>query len=164
MTAHVASGTKALPTTEHVARILAKFPDVRQVRLDPQRHTVNIGFYVTPPKEVLAEIESTVQNELAGEWNIALHAVDHPLSFTSTKWVSGAVEFHRSHPPNEPGLFGNAFYSQHGAIVPFLPPVIRDYRIMLVLAGICGLCTLPVYLIAIGFPLASFAPCFVSHI
>ena len=162
MTARVASGTKALPTTEHVARILARFPDVRQVRLDPQRHTVNIGFYEMPAAEVLAEIESTVQNELAGEWNIALHAVDASAEFHEHEMGDGAVEFHRSHPPNEPRVIWKRVFLPAWRNRPVPPHVIRDYRIMLVLAGICGVCTLTGFILSrSGFHLASFAPFFV---
>jgi Ribonucleotide reductase, barrel domain/Phosphofructokinase len=59
------------PTAVRVARILEKYSDVKQVRLDPDRHTVNIGFYRLPSQSILAEIESAVRNELSGEWMLA---------------------------------------------------------------------------------------------
>ena len=109
MTARVASDGKCPPPNTSRG-FWRGFRDVRQVRLDPQRHTVNIGFYETPTTEVLAEIESTVQNELAGEWNIAMHAVDASAEFHEHEMGDGAVEFHRSHPPNKPRVIWNAVF------------------------------------------------------
>ena len=56
--------TSTASTAVHVARILEKYSEVKQVRLDPDRHTVNIGFYRLPSQSTLAEIESAVQTAL----------------------------------------------------------------------------------------------------
>ena len=158
------AGIKAevVPTTKHVAHILAKFPDVRRVRLDPQRHTVNIGFYQLPSAEMLAEIESTVQNELAGEWDIAMHPANTSADFHQHEMDSGAIEFHRQHLPNEPSVVWRRVLLPAWRNRPVPPTVIRDYRIMLVLAGICGLSTLSGFILSRGgFALATVAPFFV---
>jgi hypothetical protein len=55
----VASGSgmrSTPPTAVHVARILENYSNVKQLRLDPGRHTVNIGFYRLPSPNILADM------------------------------------------------------------------------------------------------------------
>jgi hypothetical protein len=51
----------ARPTWSRVARILEKHPEVKKVRLDTRAHKVNVGFYETPPDELLERIKTAVR-------------------------------------------------------------------------------------------------------
>ncbi len=150
-----------IPTSEHVAHILAKHPDVKQVRLDPQRRTVSIGFYRLPDARVLTEIEAAVQDELSGEWNITMHPAQADGDFHLHEMGDGAIEFHRAHPRGEPRVIWKRVLLPAWRNRPVPPTMVRDYRIMLVLASICGASTLSGFvLLRAGFPAAWFAPCF----
>ena len=125
-------------TSVHVERILERYPDVKQVRLDPSRHTVNIGFYRLPSPDTLVEIESAVRNELSGEWNITVQPAEISGEFHQHQMDGGPTEFHRAHPLDEPNVIWKRIRFPAWRNRPVPPAIIRDYRVMLLLAAICG--------------------------
>ena len=148
-------------TTDQIARILERYPDVKQARLDPSRHTLNIGFYRLPSANVLADIESTVRRELSGDWNIALKSIESSGEFHQHQIEGGAMEFHRPHPLGEPKILWRRILLPAWRNRPVPPAIIRDYRIMLLLAGICGLSTFTGFLLErVGYNGPPIAICF----
>ena len=148
-------------TTDQIARILERYPDVKQVRLDPSRHTLDIGFYRLPSANVLADIESTVRRELSGDWNIALKSIESSGEFHQHQIEGGAMEFHRPHPLGEPKILWRRILLPAWRNRPVPPAIIRDYRIMLLLAGICGLRTFTGFLLErVGYNGPPIAICF----
>ena len=148
-------------TTDQIARILERYPDVKQVRLDPSRHTLDIGFYRLPSANVLADIESTVRRELSGDWNIALKSIESSGEFHQHQIEGGAMEFHRPHPLGEPKILWRRILLPAWRNRPVPPAIIRDYRIMLLLAGICGLSTFTGFLLErVGYNGPPIAICF----
>jgi Cd2+/Zn2+-exporting ATPase len=146
-----------------VARLIADHPAVKQVRLDVQNHGVTVGFYQAPSDEALDEIQSAVRQELSGNWDVsiipdgefpALHLHLHKLSKYTT-------EIHRDHPDNEPPIVWKSIPLPAWRNRPFPRQVPRDYRVMLVLAGLCGLSTLIGFVLkGAGFSPALSAVCF----
>ena len=148
-------------TTDQIARILERYPDVKQVRLDPSRHTLDIGFYRLPSANVLADIESTVRRELSGDWNIALKSIESSGEFHQHQIEGGAMEFHRPHPLGEPKILWRRILLPAWRNRPVSPAIIRDYWIMLLLAGICGLSTFTGFLLErVGYNGPPIAICF----
>jgi len=148
-------------TTDQIARILERYPDVKQVRLDPSRHTLDIGFYRLPSANVLADIESTVRRELSGDWNIALKSIESSGEFHQHQIEGGAMEFHRPHPLGEPKILWRRILLPAWRNRPVSPAIIRDYWIMLLLAGICGLRTFTGFLLErVGYNGPPIAICF----
>ena len=129
-------------TWARVARLLADHPAIKQVRLNSQDHSVTVGFYQAPSKEALDEIESAVRQELSGDWNISVVANGEFPALHLHKVSSDATEIHRDHPDNEPRIVWKNIPLPAWRNRPFPRPVPRDYRVMLLLAAICGLSTL----------------------
>ena len=132
----------AAGTWSRVVRLIEAHPNVKQVRLNVNDHSVTVGFYETPSEETLNQIKADVRAQLSGEWDVSitpghnfpmihLHKIDH---YTT--------EFHRAHPSDEPPVIWKRIPLPTWRNRPFPRPVPRDYRVMLLLAGICGLSAL----------------------
>jgi Zn2+/Cd2+-exporting ATPase len=136
-----AASTPGHETWARVARLIGDHPAVKQVRLNSHDHGVTVGFYQAPSKEALDEIESAVRRELSGEWDVSIVADDDSPALHLHK-VSGYTEIHQDHPENEPPIIWKSIPLPAWRNRPFPRPVPRDYRVMLVLAALCGLGTL----------------------
>jgi Cd2+/Zn2+-exporting ATPase len=129
-------------TWARVARLIADHPAVKQVRLDSQDHGVTVGFYQAPSEEALDEIKSAVRRELSGDWDISA-IPDGALPELHLHKISRyTTEIHRDHPENEPPIIWKSIRLPAWRNRPFPRPVPRDYRVMLVLAVLCGLSAL----------------------
>ena len=53
-------------TWSRVVRLIEAHPDVKQVRLNINEHSVTVGFYETPSEETLNQIKTDVRAELSG--------------------------------------------------------------------------------------------------
>ena len=148
-------------TWVRVARLIADHPVVKQVRLDSQNHGVTVGFYQAPSKEALDEITSAVRREFSGDWDVSIVADGEFPALHLHKIGRYTTEIHREHPDDEPPLIWKSIPLPAWRNRPFPRPVPRDYRIMLLLAGLCGLSTLTGFLLErAGFSPALSAICF----
>jgi Cd2+/Zn2+-exporting ATPase len=151
-------------TWSRVVRLIEGHPDVKQVRLNVNDHSVTIGFYETPSEETLNQIKTDVRAELSGEWDVSIKADDKSPTVHLHKIDNYTTEFHRAHPAGEPPVIWRRVPLPVWRNRPFPRPVPRDYRLMLLLAATCGLSTLagflldragmPIELIAASFALA----------
>jgi Cd2+/Zn2+-exporting ATPase len=141
-------------TWARVARLIEDHPAVKQVRLDAQNHGVTVGFYQAPSKEQLDAIKSSVGRELSGDWDISVIPDGELPELHLHKISRYTAEIHREHPENEPPIIWKRIPLPAWRNRPFPRQVTRNHRVMLVLAGLCGLSTL------IGFVLerAGFSP------
>jgi Cd2+/Zn2+-exporting ATPase len=148
-------------TWGRVARLIADHPAVKQVRLDSQNHGVTVGFYQAPSEEALDEIKSAVRQELSGDWDISIEADGEFPALHLHKISRYTTEIHREHPDSEPPIIWKSIQLPAWRNRPFPRPVPRDYRVMLLLAGLCGLSTLTGFLLErAGFSSALSAFCF----
>ncbi len=148
-------------TWERVARLIAAHPAVKQVRLDSQNHGVTVGFYQAPSKDALDEIKSAVRRELSGEWDVSIMGDGEFPELHLHKISRYTTEIHREHPEDEPPIIWKSIPLPAWRNRPFPRPVPRDYRVMLVLAGLCGLSTLTGFVFErAGFSTALSAVCF----
>ena len=154
---------KNVPRTwSRVARLIEEYPEVKQVRLDSDDHRVTIGFYETPSEEILNRIKSAAAEELAGQWNISEQLESKSPIFHLHKIDSHTAEFHRAHPADEPRIIWKRIPLPAWRNRPVPPPIARDYRIMLLLAVVCGLSTLSGFLLQhAGVSAAPIALCFI---
>ncbi|HXX42116.1 MAG TPA: cation-translocating P-type ATPase [Chthoniobacterales bacterium] len=129
-------------TWSRVARLIEEHPEVKQVRLNASNHGVAIGFYETPSNTTLEQIESAVRRELAGEWDVAVEPDGDSPFVHLHKIDKDTNEFHRAHPANEPQVIWKRVALPAWRNRPFPRQVMRDHRVMLSLAGICGVTTL----------------------
>jgi Cd2+/Zn2+-exporting ATPase len=144
-----------------VARLVADHPAVKQVRLNSQNHGVTVGFYQAPSQEALEEIKATVRRELSGDWDVSIIADGEFPALHLHKISRYATEIHRDHPDNEPPVIWKSIPLPAWRNRPFPRPVPRDYRVMLVLAGLCGLSTLTGFVVErAGFSPALSGVCF----
>ena len=141
-----------------VARILANEPDVKQLRVDRQHRKIDVGFYTPPSPELYQRIETEVRREFDGEWAISVRPEDHSALFHRHRLNRHVAEFHRPHPAAEPRLIWKRIPLPEWRNRPFPPAVIRDYRVMLLLAGICGLSTLTGFLLRHAGPATAGSP------
>jgi len=149
-------------TWTRVARLIGDHPAVKQVRLNSHDHGVTVGFYQAPSKEELDEIESAVQRELSGEWDISIVADGKSPALHLHKISGYTTEIHQDHPEKEPPIIWKSIPLPAWRNRPFPRSVPRDYRVMLVLAVTCGLSTLIGFVLArAGFSAALTAICFV---
>jgi Cd2+/Zn2+-exporting ATPase len=148
-------------TWARVTRLIADHPSVKQVRLDSQNHGVTVGFYQAPSNEALGEIKSAVRRELSGDWDISIVTDGEFPELHLHKISRYTTEIHREHPDNEPPIIWKSIPLPAWRNRPFPRPVPRDYRIMLLLAGLCGLSTLTGFVLErSGFSPAPSAVCF----
>jgi Zn2+/Cd2+-exporting ATPase len=138
-----------------VARILANEPEVKQLRVDRQVRKIDVGFYSPPLPELFQRIEAEVRREFDGDWEISGHPEERSALFHRHRLNDHVAEFHRAHPADEPHLIWKGIRLPEWRNRPFPPAVIRDYRIMLLLAGICGLSTLSAFLLRHAAPAAA---------
>ena len=129
-------------TWSRVVRLIEAHPDVKQVRLNINDHSVTVGFYETPSEETLNQIKTDVRAELSGEWDVSIKADDKAPTVHLHKIGNYTTEFHRAHPADEPPVIWKRIPLPTWRNRPFPRPVLRDYRVMLLLAAICGLSTL----------------------
>jgi Zn2+/Cd2+-exporting ATPase len=131
-----------------IARLIEEHPDVKQVRLNANDHSVTVGFYETPSEETLNRIKAEVGAEFSGEWDVSIEPDDKSPTIHLHKINSYTTEFHRAHPSDEPPVIWKRIPLPTWRNRPFPRPVLRDYRLMLLLAGICGLSTLAGFLLS----------------
>ena len=129
-------------TWTRVARLIADHPAVKQVRLDSQNHGVTVGFYQAPSEKALDEIKSAVRRELSREWDVSIEGDGEFPALHLHKISPYTTEIHREHPDSEPTIIWKSIPLPAWRNRPFPRPVPRDYRVMLLLAGLCGLSTL----------------------
>jgi len=146
--APVSSRPGKLPSTwTHVASLIQKYPEVKKVRLDHEGHRVTVGFYEVPSAELLDKIKSDVVRELAGEWDISKDLETGSPVFHLHRIDSHTTEFHRPHPVDEPRIIWKRIPLPAWRNRPVPPQTTRDHRVMLLLAGLCGSCTLGGFLL-----------------
>ena len=133
-------------TWSRVVRLIEAHPDVKQVRLNINEHSVTVGFYETPSEETLNHIKTDVLAELSGEWDVSIKRDDKSPSVHLHKIGNYTTEFHRAHPADEPAVIWRSIALPAWRNRPFPRPVARDYRLMLLLAATCGLSTLAGFL------------------
>jgi Cd2+/Zn2+-exporting ATPase len=124
-----------------VTRLFQEEPEIKQLRLDTDSRKISIGFYDVPSLERFDRIQCAVRREFEGEWDISVDADAGSPLFHRHRINHQVTEFHRSHAANEPRLIWKRVLLPRWRNRP-VPPTIRDFRVMLVLAGICGLSTL----------------------
>jgi Cd2+/Zn2+-exporting ATPase len=129
-------------TWSRVVRLIEAHPDVKQVRLNINDHSVTVGFYETPSEETLNRIQADVRAQLSGEWDVSITPDDNSPMIHLHKIDGETTEFHRAHPAHEPPVIWKRIPLPTWRNRPFPRAVPRDHRLMLLLAGICGLSTL----------------------
>jgi Cd2+/Zn2+-exporting ATPase len=129
-------------TWSRVVRLLETHPDVKQVRLNINDHSVTVGFYEAPSEEALNRIKNDVGAALSGQWDVSITPDDKSPMIHLHKLDNYTTEFHRAHPSDEPTVIWKRIPVPTWRNRPFPRAVPRDYRVMLVLAAICGLSTL----------------------
>ncbi len=129
-------------TWSRVVRLIEEHPDVKQVRLNLNEHSVSVGFYETPAQETLNRIKTDVSAALSGEWDVSITPDDNSPTIHLHKIDRYTTEFHRAHPSDEPPVIWKRILLPTWRNRPFPRAVARDYRVMLLLAAICGLSTL----------------------
>src|SRR5436190_19933333 len=134
-------------TWSRVVRLIEAHPDVKQVRLNINKHSVTVGFYETPSEETLNQIKTDVRAELSSEWDVSIKADDKSPTGHLHRIGNYTTEFHRAHPANEPPVIWRSIALPAWRNRPSPRPVARDYRLMLLLAAICGLSTLVGFLL-----------------
>ena len=135
-------------TWSRVVRLIEAHPDVKQVRLNINDHSVTVGFYETPSEETLNRIKSDVCAELSGQWDVSITSDNKSPTIHLHKLDNYTTEFHRAHPSDEPSVIWKRIPLPAWRNRPFPRPVPRDYRVMLLLAATCGLSTLAGFLLS----------------
>ena len=135
-------------TWSRVVRLIEAHPDVRQVRLNVNDHSVTVGFYEAPSQEALNQIKADVRAQLSGEWDVSITPDDNSPMIHLHKIDHYTTEFHRAHPSDEPPVIWKRIPLPTWRNRPFPRPVPRDYRVMLLLAGVCGVSTLIGFLLS----------------
>jgi Cd2+/Zn2+-exporting ATPase len=130
-----------------VVRLIEAHPDVKQVRLNVNDHSVTVGFYATPSRETLNRIKNDVRAQLSGEWDIAITPDENSSMIHLHSIDRYTTEFHRAHPADEPPVIWKRIPLPTWRNRPFPRPVVRDHRLMLLLAAVCGLSTLAGFLL-----------------
>jgi Zn2+/Cd2+-exporting ATPase len=130
-----------------VARLVRNHPEVKQVRLQTDVHGVAVGFYESPSSETLERIKAAVSQELSGQWDVSIDPDGVSPILHLHKIDARTTEVHRAHPANEPPVIWKSIRLPAWRNRPVPPPIERDHRLMLLLAGICGLSTLSGFLL-----------------
>jgi len=153
--------TPSQRTWSHVARLVRDHPEVKQVRLQTDVHGVEVGFYETPSSETLERIKTAVTQELSGQWDVSIEPDGASPILHLHRIDARITEVHRAHPLHEPPLIWKSIRLPAWRNRPVPPPIERDHRVMLVLAGICGLGALSGFLLQrFGVGSAAGALCF----
>ena len=116
-------------TWSHVVRLIETHPDVKQVRLNLNGHSVTMGFYGTPLDETLNQIETDVRAELSGEWDVSITSDDKSPTIHLHKIDNYTTEFHRAHPSDEPPVIWRRIPLPTWRIRPFPRPVPRGSQL-----------------------------------
>ena len=140
-------GTPSERTWSHVARLVRDHPEVKQVRLQTDVHGVEVGFYEAPSPETLERIKTAVSQELSGQWDVSIEPDGASPILHLHRIDARTTEVHRAHPANEPPLIWKSIRLPAWRNRPVPPPIERDHRVMLVLAGVCGLSALSGFLL-----------------
>ena len=69
-----------------MVRLIEAHPDVKQVRLNMNEHSVTVGFYERS-EETLNQIKTDVRAELSGEWDVSIRLMIKRRRFICTKSV-----------------------------------------------------------------------------
>jgi hypothetical protein len=109
-------------TWSRVVRLIEAHPDVKQVRLNVNEHSVSVGFYDTPLEVTLDQIKNDVRAALSGQWDVSITPDDKSPTIHLHKLDNYTTEFHRAHPSDEPPGFGNELRCRLGVIVRFHGP------------------------------------------
>ena len=104
-------------TWSRVVRLIEAHPDVKQVRLNINEHSVTVGFYETPSEETLNQIKTDVRAELSGEWDVSIKADDKSPTVHLHKIGNYTTEFHRAHPADEPPVIWRSIRCRRGETV-----------------------------------------------
>ena len=104
-------------TWSRVVRLIEAHPDVKQVRLNINDHSVTVGFYETPSEETLNQIKTDVRAELSGEWDVSIKSDDKSPTVHLHKIGNYTTEFHRAHPADEPPVIWKRFRCRRGETV-----------------------------------------------
>jgi hypothetical protein len=89
-------------TWSRVVRLIEAHPDVKQVRLNINEHSVTVGFYEAPSEETLNRIKTDVRAELSGQWDVSIKPDAKSPTVHLHKLDNYTTEFHRAHPADEP--------------------------------------------------------------
>ncbi len=108
------------------------------MRLDTDGHKVAIGFHELPTAEKLKRIESAARTELSGDWNVSVELDAGSPALHLHRIDGHTAEIHRPHAPHEPPLIWKRIALPTWRNRPYPPVVPRDYRVMLLLAAVCG--------------------------
>lgn len=141
-------GIVSAGTWSRVVQLIEAHPDVMQVRLNLNDHSVSVGFYETPSQEILNRIQTDVRAALSGEWDVSITPDDKSPTIHFHRLDNFTTEFHRAHPSDEPLVIWKRIPLPTWRNRPFPRPVPRDYSVMLLLAAICGLSTLVGFLLS----------------
>ena len=142
--------TPAPRTWSRVARLVRDHPEVKQVRLETDVHGVTVGFSEPPSPETLERIKTAVRQELSGLWDVSIEPDGESPILHLHKIGIHTTEIHRAHLANEPSVIWRPIRLPAWRNRPVPPPVVRDHRLMLLLAVICGLGTLCGFLLHRG--------------
>jgi Cd2+/Zn2+-exporting ATPase len=96
---------------------------------------------------MLNRIKTDVRTALFGQWDVSITPDEKLPTIHLHKLDSYTTEFHRAHPSDEPPVIWKRILLPTWRNRPFPRPVPRDYRVMLLLAAICGLSTLAGFLL-----------------
>ena len=140
------------------AHLLERHSEVKQLRLDTDGHKLTIGFHQLPSEQRLKEIESAARAELSGNWDVSIEPDSSFPAMHLHKIDGHTTEVHRRHRPDEPPVVWKRIALPAWQNRPYPPTVERDYRVMLLLAAVCGINAL------LGFLLgrAGFATIFIA--
>ncbi len=151
---NVASSMKPNPHPEPIERILAENPRVEGLRIDAEKHDLEIGFADGVPAEpVLAKIDASLHHELPDP-EVVMHSpeVVHPpgtdgagVHFHHHHLGNGVIEFHRGDAEPRGPVVWRKFKVPRWQNRP--PPSAEgpDYRVMLALSSVCGVAALAGY-------------------
>jgi Cd2+/Zn2+-exporting ATPase len=145
---------KPTPHPEPIERILAENPQIEGLRIDAEKHDLEVGFADAVPAEpVLAKIDASLQRELPDP-QVVMHSpgVAHApetdgadVHFHHHHLDDGVIEFHRGDTEPRGRVVWRKFKVPRWQNRP--PPSHEgsDYRVMLLLSAICGVAALAGY-------------------
>ena len=133
--------------SDRVARLFETHPEIKQVRVNAAERRLELAFHSElPPPGALERIDAAARAEFSGEWNIAVHTEING-TFHHHQIDAQTIEYHRKHPTREPPLIWRHVALPAWQNRPSKVEVEQDHRVMLLLAGICGVCTLTGFLL-----------------
>ena len=141
---------KPEPGSNPIDRILTNNPEIDRLRVEKGKDDLEVGFSETlPPASTVERIEASLQRELPDP-NVVIHspaivhsaeAKDGGARFHHRHLDSGAIEFHREHAAADGTIVWRRFKVPRWQNRP-LPGEELDYRVLLLLSGICGVTAL----------------------